>query len=73
MLVCSTIPGYLWLQGEPRKLLEAEALILGEPNLLGSGGTGDPCSVISCVFALSDIQFLEGCETPGFDRARDPL
>lgn len=41
----------LWLWGEPRGLLEAEALTLGEPNLLGLGGRGDPCSVGSCVSA----------------------
>lgn len=66
----STIPGDQWPWGEPRRLLEAEALTLGEPNLLGSGGTRDPCSVGSYVFALSDVKFLEGCETSGFDRVQ---
>lgn len=30
----------------------------------------DPCSGGSHVFAPSAAQFLEGCETPGLDRAQ---
>jgi len=66
MLMCPTVPADMWLWGELRRHLEAEALTLGKPNLLRSGGAGDPCSGGSHVFA----QFLEGCETPGLDRAQ---